>query len=130
MKSYLINKRRQKEKSLKAINDLQKVIGTLNNKCIDIDSCVKIVTYGIQSSLKGDNTGSLSSLSANINKNNYRKINESISLASTAKVKIQSEIDSIDRQIREIERREEAERRQMQLERERRRREEEERRGR
>ena len=130
MKSYLINKRRQKEKSLKAINDLQKVIGTLNNKCIENDKYAKDVTLWIQNGLKGDNTGKFARSSTNINRNNYGKIREIIGLVSTVRAKIQSEINSIDRQLREIERQEEAERRQMQLERERRRREEEERRGR
>jgi len=130
MKSYLRNKKRQKEKSLKEINDLQNLIRTLNDKCSAADRCVKHVTSGIEGGLKGDNTGRLASLSTNINKNNYRKIYESSSLTATVKAKIQSEIDTIDRQLREIERREEAERRRRQQEAERRRREEAERRRR
>lgn len=120
MKSYLRNKRREKEKNLKEINNLQSIIGSLNNKCIENDRCVKDVTLWIQNGLKGDNTGKLARSSTNINRNNYGKIREIISLVSTVRTKIQSEINSIDRQLREIERQEEAERRLREEERRRR----------
>jgi len=120
MKSYLRNKRRQKEKNLKEINNLQSLMRNLSDKCVAADNCVRNVKLGIEDWLKSDNTGRLVTLSTNINKNSYKKIYESISLASTVKAKIQAEIDSIDRQIREIERQEEAERRRREAERRRR----------
>lgn len=116
MKSYLRNKRRQKEKSLREISDLQNALRSLKDKSVSVDNCVKNITNGIQDGLKGDNTKKLANSSTNINKNNSRKIDESISLAAKAKSKVQDEINSIDRQIREIERQEEAERRQREEE--------------
>jgi len=113
MKSYLKNKLRQKEKNLREINDLQRILNNLKDNCINENKYVSEVTYGIQSGLKGDNTGKLASLSDNINKNNNGKINESISLASTAKAKIEDEIKSIERQLREIAVKEDEERRKI-----------------
>ncbi len=109
MKNYLKNRRREKEKELNAINDIQNTIRKLDNQCISINGCVKEVRYAVQSGLKGDNTGRLAALVDNINKDNYKKIQESIGLASRAKNKIQAEIDRIDRQLREIKKREDEE---------------------
>lgn len=109
MKSYLRNRIKQKQQNLREINDLQNLMRNLKNKSITVDYSVNGVKTGINNGLKGDNREKLVDLSSNINKMNTKKIDESINLIFTVKFKIQSEIDRLNRQLREVERQEELE---------------------